>query len=82
MVVAVVVVTLGGDGWKVMGERVWEPVRKQIIKRGARMVIETPMMVIPEMVVNTRMRMVEVMVVLEVVMIDVLEVEVVIRIVT
>lgn len=62
-------VTLGGDGWKVTGERVWEPVRKEIMKTGARVVIETPMMVVPEMVVNTRLRMVEVTVVLEVVVI-------------
>lgn len=60
-------VTLGGDGWKVTGERVWEPVRKEIMKTGARVVIETPMMVVPEMVVNTRL--VEVTVVLEVVVI-------------
>lgn len=52
-----------------MGERVWEPVRKEIMKTGARMVIEMPMMVVPEMVVNTRLRMVEVTVVLEVVVI-------------
>ena len=35
-----------------MGERVGELVRKQLIKRGARKVTETPMMA-----VNTRMRM-------------------------